>query len=239
MFPQSVKARRGVVAAPHRLAAETGRDVIADGGNALEAAVAAAAAIGLAHPHMNHLGGDGFWLVRDPSARIHSSEAAAYAASLATPERARALGYDKIPERGALAALTVPGAVGGWIVALEIAKALGGRMPLSRLVEPAAKLARTGSPVSRSYAWRFTTDRGATIDAPGFAEAFLADGKPPKEGATLSTGRLADTFEQLARAKLDDFYRGDVGREIAADLERVGSPVTRADLERYRAPRRG
>jgi gamma-glutamyltranspeptidase/glutathione hydrolase len=235
MFAESVKARRGVVAAPHRLAAEAGRDVIADGGNALEAAVAAAAAVVVAYPHMNHIGGDGFWVVREPSGRIHYIEASGYAGSLATRERYRELGFDKIPERGPHAALTVPGAVGGWIVALEIAKALGGRLPLSRLIEPAAKLARAGSPVSRSYAWRFTTDRGAKIDVPGFAEAFLVDGEPPKEGATLSTGRLADTFEQLARAKLDDFYRGDVGREIAGDLEKIGSPVTRADLERYRA----
>jgi gamma-glutamyltranspeptidase len=235
MVAESVKARRGVVAAPHRLAAEVGRDVLADGGNALESAVAAAAAIVVAYPHMNHLGGDGFWLIREPSGRIHYIEAAGYAGSLATQRRYRELGYDKIPERGPHAALTVPGAVGGWMVALEIAKALGGRMPLARLIEPAARLARAGSPVSRSYSWRFTTDRGARIGVPGFAEAFLEDGKPPKEGTTLPTGRLADTFEQLARAKLEDFYRGDIGREIAADLEKIGSPVTRADLERYRA----
>src|ERR1700674_4732596 len=142
MFAESVKALRGVVAAPHRLAAETGRGVIADGGTALEAAVAAAAAIVVAYPHMNHLGGDGFWLVRESSGRIHYIEAAGYAGSLATRERYRGLGLDKIPERGPHAALTVPGAVGGWIVALEIAKAVGGRMPLSRLVEPAAKLDR-------------------------------------------------------------------------------------------------
>src|SRR6202521_1028235 len=105
MFAQSVKARRGVVAAPHRLAAETGRDVIADGGTALEAAVAAAAAIVVAYPHMNHLGGDGFWLVREPSGRIHYIEAAGYAGSLATPDRYRELSHDKIPARRPHAAL--------------------------------------------------------------------------------------------------------------------------------------
>src|ERR1700674_1979448 len=107
MFAESVKALRGVVAAPHRLAAETGRGVIADGGTALEAAVAAAAAIVVAYPHMNHLGGDGFWLVREPSGRIHYIEAAGYAGSPANPERYRALRYDKIPQRRALAARTV------------------------------------------------------------------------------------------------------------------------------------
>ena len=235
MVHESVKARRGMVAAPHRLAAEAGRDVLKEGGNALEAAVAAAAAVVIAYPHMNHLGGDGFWLVHEPVGKVRYIEACGYAGSKATRAFYRGLGHDKIPERGPLAALTVPGAVGGWMLALEAARALGGRMPLARLLEPAIALARAGTTVSRSQAWRFTTERGADIKAPGFAETYLVDGKPPKAGAVLSTGRLAGTFEQLARAGLDDFYRGDVGCEIAADLERIGSPIVRADLERYRA----
>jgi gamma-glutamyltranspeptidase/glutathione hydrolase len=108
-------------------------------------------------------------------------------------------------------------------------------MPLGRLLEPAIARARQGYVVSRSYAWRFTTGRGEKIEGPGFAETFLADGKPPEEGAVLSAGRLPTTLEQLAHAGLDDFYRGDVGREIAADLEDIGSPVTRLDLDRYQA----
>ena len=70
---------------------------------------------------------------------------------------------------------------------------------------------------------------------PGFAKTFLADGKPPEVGARLTQRAFADTLDHLAQAGLDDFYRGDVGREIAADLERIGSPVTRADLEGTRA----
>jgi gamma-glutamyltranspeptidase/glutathione hydrolase len=232
---ESVKARRGMVAAPHVVAAQAGRDVLAEGGNALEAAVAAAAAIVVAYPHMNHLGGDGFWLFREPSGKVRYIEAAGYAGARATQAFYRERGHEKIPERGPLAALTVPGAVGGWMLALEAARALGGRMPLRRLLEPAIALARAGTNVSRSQAWRFTTERGAAIEAPGFAATYLVDGKPPSVGTVLPTGRLADTFEQLARAGLDDFYRGEVGREIAADLEKIGSPITRADLDRYRA----
>jgi gamma-glutamyltranspeptidase/glutathione hydrolase len=124
------------------------------------------------------------------------------------------------------------------MLALEAAKANGGRVPLARLLEPAIALARSGYPVSKSLAWRFTTERGAAIDAPGFAETFLPGGRAPKFGERLSAGKLAETFEQLARAGLDDFYRGDVGREIAGDLERIGSPVVRSDLEACRALRR-
>ena len=69
----------------------------------------------------------------------------------------------------------------------------------------------------------------------GFAAAFLIDGKPPAVGAKLKQAAFAETLDHLARAGLDDFYRGDVGREIAADLDRIGSPVTRHDLSRYRA----
>jgi gamma-glutamyltranspeptidase/glutathione hydrolase len=227
-----------MVAAPHSLAAEAGRDVLKEGGNALEAAVAAAAVIVVAYPHMNHLGGDGFWMIREPSGRVRYIEACGFAGARATCQRYRDQGLERIPERGPLAALTVPGAVGGWLLALEAARARGGRLPLTRLLEPAVALARAGYPVSRSLAWRFTTDRGARIEAPGFADTFLPGGKPPERDVRLPTGKLAETFEQLARAGLDDFYRGDVGREIAADLERIGSPVVRADLESYRAVER-
>ena len=83
---------------------------------------------------------------------------------------------------------------------------------------------------------RLTVDKLAELESvPGFAAMFLTDGKPPAAGAMLRQSALADTFDQLARAGLDDFYRGDVGREIAADLDRIGSPVTRDDLVRCRA----
>jgi gamma-glutamyltranspeptidase len=235
MMQESVRSRRGVVAAPHMAAAEAGREVLKEGGNAIEAAAAAAAAIAVAYPHMNNIGGDGFWLVRDRAGKVRQIEACGQAGARATRAFYREQGVERIPERGALAALTVPGAVGGWMLALEAAKAHGGKMPLTRLLEPAILLARAGYPVSKSLAWRFTTERGASIEAPGFKETFLPGGKAPKFGERLSAGRLPDTFEQLTRAGLEDFYKGDIGREIAADLERIGSPIVRADLERFQA----
>ena len=90
--------------------------------------------------------------------------------------------------------------------------------------------------MTRSQA-RLTAEKLAELkDVPGFAAAFLVDGKPPAEGAVLRQRALADTLDHLAHAGLDDFYRGDVGREIAADLERIGSPVTRARPRRATAP---
>lgn len=232
---ETVRARRGMVVAPHMLAAEAGRDVIAEGGNAVEAMIASAAAIAVAYPHMNHIGGDGFWLIREPSGKVRYIEACGYAGAKATRALYKQHGLDKIPERGALSAITVPGAIGGWMLALEAAKALGGKMPVGRLLEPALGMAQKGYPFSKSLGWRYTTERGAAIDAPGFAETFLPGGKPPKAGDMLSAGKLPDTFGQLIKAGLDDFYRGDIGREIANDLEKLGSPVTREDLQKYKA----
>jgi gamma-glutamyltranspeptidase len=227
--------RRGVVAAPHHAAAETGRLMLEEGGNALEAMVAMAATIAAVYPHMNHIGGDGFWLIREPSGRVRAIMGAGPAGAKATPALYREHGYDEIPPRGPLAALTVPGAVATWALALQAAEAYGGKLPLDVLLFPAIRHAREGYVVTRSQA-RLTAEKLAECrDAPGFAATFLIDGKPPAEGATLKQVALAATLDQLANAGLGDFYSGDVGREIAADLERIGSPVTRADLERYEA----
>ena len=103
------------------------------------------------------------------------------------------------------------------------------------LFDAAIRHAREGYKVTRSQA-QLTVDKYAELEtAPGFLNAFLVDGKAPEEGATLKQTAFAATLEHLANAGLEDFYRGDVGREIAADLERIGSPVTRADLEKYEA----
>jgi gamma-glutamyltranspeptidase len=224
---------RGVVAAPHAAATEAGRAILAEGGNAAEAMVAMASTIAAVYPHMNHIGGDGFWLVREPGGRVRAIMAAGPAGARA--ERGLYRQHEAIPPRGPLAALTVPGAVGGWMLGLEAAKAHRGRLPLDMLLHAAIGHARDGYVVTRSQA-ALTTEKLAELkDAPGFAATFLADGKPPDAGSTLKQPAFAATLQHLSHAGLDDFYRGDVAREIASDLERIGSPVTRDDLARYRA----
>jgi gamma-glutamyltranspeptidase/glutathione hydrolase len=227
--------RRGAVCAPHHVAVGAGRAILAEGGNALEAMVAMAATIAAVYPHMNHIGGDGFWLVREPSGRVRALMAPGPAGTNATIALYREHGHDEIPPRGPLAALTVPGAVGGWMLALDAARALGGQLPLALLLEAAIRHARDGYVVSRSQA-RLSAEKCEELaQVPGFAATFLPEGKAPELGTILRQSALAATLEQLAHAGLDDFYRGDVGREIAADLDRIGSPVTRRDLETYQA----
>ncbi len=229
----SAGRRRGVVAAPHSATAEAGRAILAEGGNALEAMIAMAASIAAVYPHMNHIGGDGFWLVREPKGRMRAFMGAGPAGSRARPDLYR--DHESIPPRGPLAALTVPGAVGAWMLAQEAAKAFGGKLPLNVLLGAAIRQARDGYVVTRSQA-RLSAEKLAELkDVPGFAAAFLPDGKPPQAGTTLKQAALASTLDHLAHAGLADFYRGDVGREIAADLEKIGSPVTRDDIMRYHA----
>jgi oxamate amidohydrolase len=229
----SAGLRRGVVCAPHASTVEAGRAILGEGGNALEAMVAMAASIAAVYPHMNHLGGDGFWLIREPSGRVRAIMAAGPAGQLAKPDLYR--DYETIPPRGPLAALTVPGAVAGWMLALEAARAHGGKLPLDLLLAAAISQSRTGYSVTRSQE-RLTRENIENLkDVPGFAATFLVDGKPPATGTTLKQEAFAETLAHLARAGLDDFYRGDVGREIAVDLERLGSPVTREDLADYSA----
>ena len=222
-------------AAPHRLAAESGRNVMAAGGNALEATIAMAATIAVVYPHMNGLGGDAFWVVREPNGRVRAIEACGPAGSLATIARYRAKGYDTIPGRGPDAALTVPGAVGGWALAQEYAASLRGALPRSDLLADAIRFARDGVAVSASELRTAPNEPDALWAAPNFASTFGFDGKPAAAGAVRRNPALADTLAQLAHAGFEDFYRGDIGREVAADLESVGAPIARADVASYRA----
>jgi gamma-glutamyltranspeptidase/glutathione hydrolase len=223
----------GMVVAPHHLAAQAGRDVLRDGGNAVEAIVAAAAAIAVVYPHMNAIGGDGFWLIHEPGRAPIAVEACGPAAARA--DRAFYADLEAIPPRGPRAALTVAGTVSGWATALDAAAAWGPALPLPRLLADAIRHARDGVAVSASQA-ALTRDKLPGLkDAPGFAGTFLVDGAPPAVGHLLRQPQLAATLEALAARGLDDFYRGGVAERLAAGLAAVGSPVGGEDLARFRA----
>ncbi len=231
---------RAATAAPHQLAADAGRDVLIEGGNAIDAMVAMAAVIAVVYPHMNSIGGDAFWLIAEPrrstaEPSVRYIEACGFAGAGATAEAYRAKGYDRLPPRGPDAALTVPGTVDGWRAALDLSASRGSKFPAARLLEPAVKLARDGYPVSKSESVYEPVELPALREAPGFLDTYTVEGKVPAVGELRKVPALAATLERLGHAGLRDFYKGDVAREIAADLERIGSPVTREDLARYEA----
>src|SRR5690606_6478866 len=122
--------------------------VLKAGGNAVEAMVAAAATIAVVYPHMNAIGGDGFWLIHEPGQAPVAIDACGPSAALASRDFCQ--GLDAIPARGPQAALTVAGTVGGWAKALEIAAPWGAALPLQSLLADAIGHARHGSVVSRS-----------------------------------------------------------------------------------------
>ncbi|HEX4918155.1 MAG TPA: gamma-glutamyltransferase family protein [Limnobacter sp.] len=231
------RALGGVFVAPHHLAAQAGRDVLKEGGNAAEAMVAAAATIAVVYPHMNSIGGDGFWLLSEPGRAPIGIDACGKAAALATRQFYTSQGLQVIPNRGPLAALTVAGTVAGWIKALEVAQEWGGKMPTMRLMENAVTHAQEGMVVSGSQARlsRVKFDELATV--PGFAEHMLIKGQAPLEGDVIRQPALATTLAHMGRVGLDDFYRGELAKAMAEDLARVGSPLTLRDLNNHHAQR--
>jgi gamma-glutamyltranspeptidase len=228
----SVWATRGMVVAPHSLAAQAGGAVLREGGNAVEAMVAAASVIAVVYPHMNALGGDAFWLVLPPGGAPFAIDACGPAAAKASIAWYRDRGTETIPSRGALAANTMAGTIGGWTLALERA---GGKLPLPRLLADAILYADAGFPVTPSQTATTEGKLGELAGQPGFAEHFLVDGEAPAAGSLMRRSRMAATLERLAASGLDDFYRGDLAESMAAELQALGSPLTIEDFRSYRA----
>ncbi len=233
---QTLRSTRGMVTSSHHLAAEAGLRILRDGGNAIEAMVAAAATISVVYPHMNGLGGDGFWLISEPGKRVpRAINAVGAAGARVDVDLYRQRGIEQIPSRGPLAANTVAGTISGWQAALETSASWGGILPLARLLEDATHYADAGFPVSDSQYHNTTTKKAELADVPGWAETFLADGEAAAPGTLFKQPALAQTLRRLADAGLDGFYRGDLARAIGADLERCGSPVTAGDFAEQRA----
>jgi gamma-glutamyltranspeptidase/glutathione hydrolase len=231
-----VRGTRGIAVAPHALAAQTAVDVLREGGNALEAMVAAAATIAVVYPHMNAIGGDGFWLVHVPGDAPRAIDACGAAARSASIDYYRSRGFQAIPFRGGFAANTVAGTISGWSLALELSREkLGGRMPLQRLLADAIGFARDGITVTRSQSETTRAKVEGLRGQPGFDQTFLVEGAPPEPGTRFCNARLAATLEQLARAGLDDFYRGDLARSLAGELASAASPLALQDLEAHHA----
>ena len=231
-----VRGTRGMAAAPHALASQSALAVMREGGNAIEAMIAAAATIAVVYPHMNSIGGDAFWLIRVPGQPVLGLDACGAAAALASRDWYREQKITQtIPFRGGVAANTVAGTISGWDAALQFSREQGGRLPLSRLLADAIDYARRGAPVTRSQYQNTVGKRDELQHIPGFADLFLPAGEAPAIGARFLQPALAATLERMAQAGLDDFYRGDLARLNAGTLEKHGSPVRLSDLQAHRA----
>lgn len=231
------RARRGMVTAPHHLASEAGLSVLREGGNAIEATVAMAAALTVVYPHMTGIGGDGFWLIAAPGQEPVAVEACGRAAANATVELYKSKGLASIPWRGPLAANTVAATVSGWGEALKLSAEHGGSLPLSRLVADAVWHAENGFAITQSQFDLTRQKQPELQDQPGFAARFLPGGKPPAERSLMKLPALGATLKAIGAAGTDDFYRGALAKKIVADLSRIGSPVSAEDLAHHQARR--
>ena len=218
----------GAVSTSHYLATEAGAQALRDGGNAVDAAIAAAAVLCVVYPNNVALGGDLVALVRDPSGRVSFVNATGRASRQERLETLRQRHGDALPDRG-IDTVTVPGGVRGWITLAG----LGGRLGWEDLLSPALSCARDGVPVARSLGRAIRLERQALNADPGCRDVFLPGGTALVEGDLLVQPALADTFEQLIAKGLDDFYAGGVARQWIDGLRRRGSAIAEDEVSGY------
>ena len=226
-------ARKAAVASPHHLATAAGLQMLAAGGTAVDAMVAVNSTLGVVYPHMTGPGGDAFWLLYDArTGESYALNATGRAAGGATRERYGAGGAIRIDPRGPAAALTVPGAVDGW---LEAHSRLG-RLPLPVCLAPAIAYARDGYPVSPGQA-RFTAaHRDLLASQPTTAAIYLhRDGSPFVTGELLRNPRLANTLEMLAGEGRGVFYGGPIAQAVCDFMSSVGGVLCVDDFSAHRS----
>ncbi len=224
-----VFARRGMVASAHPLATQIGLDVLKSGGSAVDAAVAANAALGLMEPTSCGVGGDLYALVWDAKAKtLTALNASGRAPFRATHVVFAAKGLSEIPERGPLS-WSVPGCVDGWA---ELLKRYG-RKSLGELLAPTIRYADEGVPIPERIAAAWASSARLLRDDVGCSAVFLPNGRAPRAGEPFRNPALARTYLLLAEKGRDGFYRGPVATDLVALSDRVGGLFSRRDFDEH------
>jgi len=216
-----------VVATSQPLAAQAGLKMLQNGGNAVDAAIAAAIALTVVEPAMNGIGSDAFAIVWDGK-KLHGLNASGR--SPAGWDFEQFCQFESMPELG-WDSVTTPGAVSSWV---ELSKRFG-HVPFGDLFEPAIEYAHGGflvSPITAEL-WSFAPERYK--DFPEFAAAFLPNGRAPQGGEKFEFRAQAETLERIAATKGDAFYRGDLADKIVAHARATGGLITEADLATHKA----
>ena len=222
---------RNVVSTSHPLAAQAGLRILGQGGNAVDAAIATAACMTLVEPCSNGLGSDAFAIVWDGRS-LQGLNASGIAPQAWTPDyfdRKHGAG-NAMPRRG-WDAVTVPGAVAGWVALSE----RYGKLPFADLMAPAIEIAERGYavPVIVQSKWRMASEVADLVAQPGFAEAFLPRGRAPEVGELFRFPGAARTLRLIAATKGEAFYRGEVAEATAAFARETGGAITAADFAAY------
>lgn len=225
-----VIAQRGMAATSHPLATQIAIDILKRGGSAVDAAIAANAALGLMEPTGNGIGGDLFAIVWDAgSSRLHGLNASGRAPlALSLAELREKSGGALIPAIGPLP-ITVPGCIDGWA---ELHRRFG-KLPLAELLAPAIRYARDGFPVTEVIAYYWQRGGERLKDQPNFAATYLRAGGAPKTGDVFRNPDLADTLQAVAQDGRDAFYRGRLTQRMDAFFRESGCFLRAEDFARH------
>ena len=226
-------ATRSEVIAPHAMAAtsqplatQIALDVMKQGGSAVDAAIAANAALGLMEPTGNGIGGDLFAIVWDPKTRqLYGYNGSGRSPKSLTLEHFQKLGLRDIPPRGPLP-VSVPGAVDGWFALHE----RFGSVPMAQVLGPTIRYAREGHPVAETIAYYWGRSVPALSPYPGFKEQFTVNGRAPRTGEMWKNPNLANTLQQIADGGRDAFYKGEIARTIDAYFRANGGFLSYEDM---------
>ena len=230
----AASGRNGMVAAEHRLAAEAGVQILQHGGNAVDAAVATALAVGVVNPTSCGIGGGGFMLIYDHGTRRVSALDYRETAPAAASRDMFVRDGKVVPELSLHSGLAV--AVPGEIAGLHAALRRFGTLPFAEVARPAIAYARDGFPIEPHLADSITRQLDLIRQQPGLAAILLhSDGSPLRAGETLRQPALADTLEQIGRAGPRAFYSGPIAEAIVDRVRSAGGVMTLADLATYRA----
>jgi gamma-glutamyltranspeptidase / glutathione hydrolase len=222
---------RGIVAAENPLAAQAGAVVLARGGHAVDAAIAANAVMGLVAPMMNGIGGDLFAIVHDAATdTVHGLNASGWSPAGLSVEFLTARGMEKMPQKG-IHAVTVPGAVSGWMALHE----KFGRTPLEAILSAAIAHAESGFPVSEITALEWLGSVPLLSVEANTAATYLPNGRSPAAGEIFRNLDLARALHAIAREGGDAFYRGEIATRILKCSEDHGGAFAAADLAEYKA----
>ena len=226
-----VYAPHAMAATSHPLATQIALDVMKSGGSAVDAAIAANAALGLMEPTGNGVGGDLFAIVWDPKTKkLHGYNGSGRSPKSLTLAEFQKRGMKEVPSHGPLP-VTVPGTVDAWFALHE----RFGRKPITEDLAPAIRYAREGHPVHEVIAYYWGRSVPNLSKWPGFAEQFTVDGKrAPRTGEMWKNPNLASTLEKIANGGRDAFYKGDIARTIDAYFKANGGFLSYDDLAAHK-----
>jgi gamma-glutamyltranspeptidase/glutathione hydrolase len=226
-----VITRRGIVATEQPLASQIGANILAEGGNAIDAAVAANAALGLMAPMANGIGGDLFAIVYDAkSDQLYGLNASGWSPAGLTPQFLEGQGVRTMPQSG-IHSVTVPGAVDGWSKLLE----RFGKKKLADVLAPAIRYAEEGFPVSEIFSSYWAGSERNLREDPAVARTFLPAGHAPRPGEIFRNPDLAWSYRQIAEHGRDAFYSGEISKRLLSCSQAHGGTMTAEDLALYSA----